>query len=260
MSTVQSRNAQAGPGALHRANNLVRRMWWRARWGRRPYSAYQGRLMDTMASEDPKEAVGGMWDVIGPFQLENLKRHGLRPHHTLLDIGCGSLRGGLHLIRYLDRGHYWGTDLSPKLLDSGRRFLAEEGLEDKLPRLMLAQDFLFRELDGARFDFVQAFGLFTDVPVESVESCFNNLHRVLAPGGRFYATFGNAGKYREDRYGKKFWYPASMLQELGIRAGFEVQVAPGFNRVHQKGHSLIVARIPAKQLLATRDEAATVVG
>jgi SAM-dependent methyltransferase len=233
------------PGALYRANHLARRVWWKARWSRRPYSAYQRHLMDSMAAEDPKEAVGGMWDVIGPFQLENLKRHGLLPHHMLLDIGCGSLRGGLHFIRYLERGHYWGTDLSLKLLDSGRRFVAVAGLQEKLPRLMLAQDFSFRQLDGARFDFVQAFGVLTDVPAELAEACFSNLHRVLAPGGRFYATFGNAGKYREDRYGKKFWYPASMLQEMGSRAGFEVLMATGFSRLHPKGHSLIMARTPA---------------
>jgi SAM-dependent methyltransferase len=176
------------PGALYGANHLARRIWWKACWSRRPYNAYQRQPMDSMAAEDPKEAVGVMRDEMGRSHLENLRRHGLLPHHTLLDIGCGALRGGLDLIRYLDRGHYWGTDRSPKLLNSGRRFVAEAGLEDKLPRLMLAQDFSFQQLNGARFDFVKAVGVFRDVPVESVESCIKNLHRVLAPDGRFYVT------------------------------------------------------------------------
>lgn len=39
-------------------------------------------------------AVGGMWDQIGKLQFEFMVKHGLKPEHKFLDIGCGSLRGG----------------------------------------------------------------------------------------------------------------------------------------------------------------------
>ena len=41
-----------------------------------------------------RDVVGGLWEEIGCLQLSVLKRIGLQKSHTLLDIGCGSLRGG----------------------------------------------------------------------------------------------------------------------------------------------------------------------
>jgi len=66
-----------------------------------------------------REAVGGLWDEIGQLQIDFLVSQGLMPHHRLLDIGCGSLRGGVKLIRYLDAGHYAGVDLHESLINAG---------------------------------------------------------------------------------------------------------------------------------------------
>jgi hypothetical protein len=37
-----------------------------------------------------REVVGDLWDELGNLQLAFLRKHGLRPEHRLLDIGCGS--------------------------------------------------------------------------------------------------------------------------------------------------------------------------
>src|SRR3989449_5135255 len=66
-----------------------------------------------------REAVGGLWDEIGQLQIDFLVSQGLMPHHRLLDIGCGSLRGGVKMIRYLDVGHYAGVDLHESLINAG---------------------------------------------------------------------------------------------------------------------------------------------
>ena len=47
----------------------------------------------------------------GPFEIEFLKEKGLLPEHLLLDIGCGTLRGGIHWIRYLQPHHYAGLEV-----------------------------------------------------------------------------------------------------------------------------------------------------
>ena len=52
--------------------------------------------------------VGGMWDEIGRLQFEFLRARGLKADHWLLDIGCGCLRGGIHAIKYLKTGNYYG--------------------------------------------------------------------------------------------------------------------------------------------------------
>src|SRR5712691_3540887 len=88
-----------------------------------------------------RACVGGLWDEIGQLQIDFLVSRGLLPHHRLLDVGCGSLRGGVKLIKYLDAGHYAGIDLHESLLDAGYEIeLAKEGLTHKLPRSNLVAD------------------------------------------------------------------------------------------------------------------------
>jgi hypothetical protein len=59
-----------------------------------------------------RKAVGGLWDEIGRLQFDYFVSQGLVPHHRLLDLGCGSLRGGVHFIAYLDPDRYSGVDRS----------------------------------------------------------------------------------------------------------------------------------------------------
>lgn len=225
---------------LGRVRRTAARTAWSIKWRGRSYSEYQRQHMDTLAETDPREAVGGLWDEIGQLQLDVLKRQGLNPQHRLLDIGCGSLRGGLHMIRYLESGHYWGTELSERLLDAGREFLREEGLQDKDPHLVVVDGFSFKELQGQQFDFVQAFGVFTDIPAELVRECVANLSRVLAPGGAFYASFGPAKSYMPDHVRVQFRYPWSFFQELAAEHGYSISLVPDVK--HPKGHAMLALR------------------
>ena len=47
--------------------------------------------------------VGGLSDEIGPLQFFFLRWEGLRPEHTLVDVGCGGLLGGVHFVRSAPR-------------------------------------------------------------------------------------------------------------------------------------------------------------
>ena len=66
-----------------------------------------------------RDMVGGMWEEIGRLQFEFLRARGLKPRHRLLDIGCGSLRGGIHAINYLETGNYYGLDINLSLIEAG---------------------------------------------------------------------------------------------------------------------------------------------
>jgi SAM-dependent methyltransferase len=200
--------------------------------------------MDRRARSDPKEAVGGMWEVIGPFQLRYLRRAGLQPENSLLDIGCGSLRGGLHLIRYLQPGRYTGTDISSELLKAGRQFIDEEGLTAKGPHLHRVRDFRFQALAGQKFDFIQAFGVFTDIPKGLVDECFAHLPALMNSHSVFYATFANSPAYRPNPAAKSFWYPWPMLKEMAESHGLVVNLVDNFSATHPKGHSMIAVRPP----------------
>ncbi|KAF0817854.1 hypothetical protein KIS4809_3372 [Bacillus sp. ZZV12-4809] len=55
-----------------------------------------------------------MWKEIGELQLKFMKEQGLQPNE-MLKIGCGSLRGGIFFIKYLNKGKYTGLDLNSSL-------------------------------------------------------------------------------------------------------------------------------------------------
>jgi cyclopropane fatty-acyl-phospholipid synthase-like methyltransferase len=141
-----------------------------------------------------RQLVGGLWDEIGPLQLEILAEHGLKAHHTLLDVGCGCLRGGVHFVRYLDPGHYFGTDINQSLLDAGYDVeLREAGLQSRLPRASLKADRDFRFSDfKVVFDRAIAFSLFTHLPLNQIRICLERMAEVVKPGGIFHATFFEA--------------------------------------------------------------------
>ena len=147
-------------------------------------------IQERVAAGEHREVVGGAWDEIGRLQIELLRAHGLEPHHRVLDVGCGSLRGGVHLVRFLDPGHYFGTDLNQSLLDAGYDVeLRGEGLTHRLPRENLVCDgsFDFTRLPGA-FDFALAQSLFTHLPGELVRRCLERLPAALRPGASLFAT------------------------------------------------------------------------
>ena len=74
------------------------------------------------------------YDLIAAMAFNLLTTLGLRQHHSLLDIGCGSLRIGRLLIPYLNRGKYFGVEPNEWLVDEGiRRELGETLVQIKRP-------------------------------------------------------------------------------------------------------------------------------
>jgi SAM-dependent methyltransferase len=138
-----------------------------------------------------RRAVGGAgdrWEEIGRLQFEFLLGEGLEPQHHLLDMGCGSLRGGVHFIRYLEAGHYFGVDRSSSLLRRGESELKRAGVTGRNPTLVARSNFVAADL-GPSFDFAIAQSLFTHLTFNSIVRCVAEVSRALRPGGRFFATF-----------------------------------------------------------------------
>jgi SAM-dependent methyltransferase len=138
-----------------------------------------------------RESVSAIRAEPGRVQLEFLQVQGLTPQSTLLDVGCGSLRAGLHFVRFLEPGRYYGIDANASLLRAG--------LEEELPRAgltgRLTADHLLADeaFDGSRFgvafDYAVAQSLFIHLPLVRIAHALNELARCLPPGGRLYAIF-----------------------------------------------------------------------
>lgn len=156
-----------------------------------PSSYYDQAMIAVGAARGEHRAmVGGLWDELGELQLDFLKARGLAPGHSLLDIGCGCLRGGVRFAAYLEPGRYCGLDVNQSLLDAGRAELEAAGLSGRVPPENLRQgaDFDLAAF-GHSFDMALAVSLFTHLPAAHLRICLERLAPVLRPGGSFYASF-----------------------------------------------------------------------
>ena len=66
-----------------------------------------------------RSASGGQYELMGAIMRELLIAAGLLPHHSLVDVGCGSGRLAFALRSYL-HGPYLGVDVVPDLLAYAR--------------------------------------------------------------------------------------------------------------------------------------------
>jgi SAM-dependent methyltransferase len=136
-----------------------------------------------------RSLVGGRWEEIGPLQLRFLVSQGLRPGHAVLDAGCGALRAGVHLARFLKPGRYYGIDINESLLRAGRWELEQAGLADRCPPGNLRATDSFDCDFGVRFDVAVAQSLFTHIPLEEIARCLEQIASVMDPGSRVFASY-----------------------------------------------------------------------
>jgi cyclopropane fatty-acyl-phospholipid synthase-like methyltransferase len=144
-----------------------------------------------IAAGEHKKFVGGLWDEIGNLQIEFLKAEGLSPDHRLADIGCGALRGGVHFVRYLDQGNYYGLDINASLIEAGKVELAQLGLMSKRPNLLVDDRFELTRF-GVSFDYAIAVSVFTHLYMNHIARCLAEVKKVLKPEGKLFATFFEA--------------------------------------------------------------------
>ena len=112
------------------------------------FVTHRESLIDLMSKSDSRDAqlsipserhakVGpaDLWEMKRDFQIRFLKAVGLKPEHRLLDFGCGTLRGGIPLIQYLDKTNYIGFDARRDVIEEGYLELSKYQLEHKEPQL-----------------------------------------------------------------------------------------------------------------------------
>jgi SAM-dependent methyltransferase len=135
--------------------------------------------------------VGGLWEEIGQLQFDFMKSNGLLPHHTLIDIGCGAMRGGIHFVNYLDRRNYFGLDINNSVIEAGKNELDMAGLLIKEPHLLVNDTFEL-SLFNVEFDYAIAVSVFTHLYLNNILRCLAEVSKTLKRDGMFFATFFEA--------------------------------------------------------------------
>lgn len=180
--------------------------------------------------EERRHALVGpahLWRMKRAFQFDFLQRMGLERGQRLLDLGCGTLRGGLPLIEFLEPGHYSGIDVRAEVLAEARAELEEAGLAHRQPVLVHATDLGLLDL-GERFDVVWAFSVLIHMDDATLMRAFECVSRHLAPDGSFHANvrLARAGESPEELRWEDFPVVARTLDSYraaGARHGLALR-------------------------------------
>lgn len=132
--------------------------------------------------------VGRKWDLSGAHQFQAMMFLGLREHHYMLDIGCGSFRGGRFFIMYLNQGHYFGIEPQKWLIDAGIKYeVGQDLINIKKPTFDHNEDANL-SVFNRKFDYILAHSILIHAPIKWIEVCFREVKEVLKPSGIFAAN------------------------------------------------------------------------
>jgi len=130
------------------------------------------------------------YDLIAAMTFNLLTTLGLRQHHSLLDVGCGSLRIGRLLIPYLNRGKYFGVEPNEWLVKEGiKQELGEALLEIKRPTFFFSDSPQTIAQAKVSFDFALAQSIFSHCGLDLIKNWLSAISRSLAEDGASVATF-----------------------------------------------------------------------
>lgn len=162
------------------------------------YGLHTDRRVQTAGAPDAAgaDASRDNWDSHGELQMDFLVSRGLRPHHRLLDIGCGGGRLARKVVPFLLPGHYHGVDISAAAVASAEQLSKTEGWNTRRPR------FWWRQVDASlasSFHYLWAHSVFTHLPPPLITELMVTASTLMVEGGQFYYSYVPA--VEDTRYG-----------------------------------------------------------
>uniref|UniRef100_M4CAA8 Methyltransferase type 12 domain-containing protein n=2 Tax=Brassica campestris TaxID=3711 RepID=M4CAA8_BRACM len=115
----------------------------------------------------------------------------LKPNSRVLEIGCGTLRVGLHFIRYLNPSHFHCLEKDELSLMAALRYeLPSQGLLHKRPLILRGEDMEFSKFgSGVSYDLIYASAVFLHMPDKLVWAGLERLVEKLKPyEGRIFVS------------------------------------------------------------------------
>ncbi len=190
-----------------------------------------------------------LYDVMGGLQFVVLYELGLREEHTLLDIGCGSLRAGRLFIPYLNKNKYFGVEPNIQLVAEGLDFnIGDDLVSIKQPWFNYNDefDFDFLEYVQTHFDYILAQSIFSHATRSQIVACMSNAAKVMHKNSIFVATYFNATNEEDIDYPKEWTYPSVVrhpylfMKEVADKVGLTLAIM--HDTPHPVGQTWILLR------------------
>lgn len=167
------------------------------------------------------------YDLVAAMTFGLATSLGLRQHHTLLDIGCGSLRIGRLLIPYLNAGGYVGIEPNDWLVKEGiAKEIGQDLIDIKKPTFYFSDS--AKELNGNHlFDFAVAQSIFSHCGAGLLNKWLEETSSILKPTGALIATFLIGDKDPEPRewvYPGCVRYKVETMDSYARDHGFRFQI------------------------------------
>lgn len=137
----------------------------------------------------------------GELILQFLIEEGLTPSSRVLELGCGNLNSGVHLIRHLSPGHYVGVDPNGWTVNAGVENFPD--LQSRGPRFLWNSDFDAASV-GVKFDFVICHSVVSHMAHWQLPLALANVRAVVNEGATWLASYRRG---EENTYAKEWVYP-----------------------------------------------------
>ena len=160
---------------------------WRQHNPSRPFMDYYSEnVKRKLAEASSRSNVDGI-----PYQrpsgarvLKQLIEFGLRPSDSCVDYGCATLRVGLHVIKYLGRGGYWGLDISDCLFGDAKKIAGPRLMAEKEPRLREISPASVEEVAASEPDMLFSVKVMQHVHPDELAEYVRNVMTIIGRSGQ----------------------------------------------------------------------------
>jgi hypothetical protein len=170
---------------------------------------------------------GGGFGELGKRNFELLLRgtYGLKPDDVCVDYGCGTLRMGVHVIKYLAPRHYVGLDIDQAMLDQGATLIGPELMAAKRPELAVISSASVAAAAAKKPSLLFSLKVLIHVYPAELEEYFGNILAIVGSSGKGVVT-GKWSPGETFQTAKKSWaHSLPALQAIVASQGGKLVVA-----------------------------------
>jgi SAM-dependent methyltransferase len=164
------------------------------------------------------------WKYKREFQFNFLINQGLQKQHKFLDYGCGTLRGGIPIIKYLYSGNYLGLDIRKEVIIEAKKELNSNFIFFKKPTLEVISE-INTDSFKSYCDFGIAFSVFMHLTDNIIEQTIRTISQILKANGVFFANV-NIGdtNYADNWYNfPVVWRELDFYVEMGNKYNLSIK-------------------------------------